>query len=213
MTETPTRARLGVYDLEWTSEHLRVTMRGSPWADALVLGGGLGGGIMMMPLFGWAIGWKQGWQVALFVLPLALFLGWLGYRSGAARKRFALEAFLKGQRSVWIRLGGTPVMVPAADIVEFRTNALESEISTFYGVQVKTREGSLDLLPSNVSTPKPFCDALCGILDALVLGQGTTSEALALAKDVRTMEWKWIVGMLVVVAGLVGWIVYVLVNM
>ena len=209
---TPTRARLGVYDLEWTSEHLRVTMRGSPWADALLLGGGIGGGIMMLSLFGWAIGWKEGWQGALFMLPFALLLGWMGYRGGAARKSFAIEAFLKGQRSVWVRDSGEPVMIPAADIVAFETSCAENDVARTFGVQVKTATKTVDLLRGQ-ATPKPHCDALCGVLDALVLGRGTTQEALSLAKNVRTMEWKWIVGMLLVIAGLVAWLVYVFVKM
>jgi len=198
---TPTRATIGMFRLEWTAETFRATMRGSPWGDALLLGGGLGGGLLLGPLFGMALGWKDGWKGALFVLPFALLLGRAGYMNGVARKAFAIEAFLTGNRSVWIRGEGDPVMIPAAEIVEFVPVSVQGKGATFTGAKLRTREGSRDLLPGVGSIPMPYCDALCGVLSALVLGQGTTSEALALAKGVWKQDFWAIVFLSLFVAG------------
>lgn len=212
----PVVARIARYRVEWDSEHLRVTMPGSRWRDGL-LTGVLGGGMLSM-IWIYALthtNENQRGALAAIAVTVGLSFGF-GFWLGRALEGFAIEAFLTGSRAVWIRQPDAgPRMVPLEKIAGFVT--VEHEISGWYtqgqksrvyGVELRTKAESLALLPKEVPLGKLPCEILSALLNAVILKQGSSNEALARAGNLRRTERRILIVTLVALAGLIGWLAW-----
>jgi hypothetical protein len=203
---------MGRFLIEWTTEHLRLSLLGTPWVEGLVWGGLLGGIAPLLGVAAWAMGWPDGLKVALFLTPAVPFMAWFCHRYSRVQRKFAVEAFLTGERSVWLRDYGQPIMIPATEITRFEVTEMAETLEespqprTVYGIRAKCPQGDRDLLPNLVGTTRKGSEILCDVLNAFVLHRGSTNAALARVYQVQTLERNMIGVLTVALVGLGAWL-------
>jgi hypothetical protein len=98
-------------------------------------------------------------------------------------------------------------MVPAAEIARFEVTEIEltreetEHPRTVYGIRAKCPKGDRDILPSHASSTRNRSEILCELLNAFILHQGSTNQALARVGEVRRFEGRLIVVLIAVILG------------